>query len=134
VELLNTENKNNNLITGNLNRHLFLLITVMLILVMIFVISSFIINIVAETSYADMENVETNTVRLTDLFSFFREAETKSAMLPYLGMMMLIAIPAIGLLYVTGYFIYKKNVRFALIGTGVLSIIILSLVIGFTLL
>ena len=131
--LLNTENRNKNLITGNLNRHLFLLLTVMLILVMVFVISSFIINIVMESSYADMENVEANTVGLTDLFRLIREKEINGSMLPYLGMMMLIAIPVIGLLYVTGYFIYKKNVRFALIGTGVLLIIILSIVIGFTL-
>jgi t-SNARE complex subunit (syntaxin) len=57
---LNTENTNKHINTRNLNRHLFWLITVALIVVVAFVVCSFVINIVLDKSYADIENAENN--------------------------------------------------------------------------
>ena len=122
----------NQLKTKNLNRGLFWLITIALMITMVFVIFSFVINIVMDRIYTDMENVENNTIKLTDFFRSIRNpAGMDITFLPYLGILMLITIPVIGLLYAAGYFIYRKNIKFALISAGVLLIIILSLVIGF---
>jgi ABC-type sugar transport system permease subunit len=131
---LNTENTNKHINTRNLNRHLFWLITVALIVVVAFVVCSFVINIVLDRSYADIENAENNTIKLTDFIRIIKDPPgMNNTLLPYLGILMLIAIPVTGLLYAAGYFLYRKNIKFALISAGVFLIIVISLVIGFML-
>ena len=124
----------NNLKTRNLNRHLFLLITVALAIAMAFLLFSFILNIIMDRNYSDIKNLESNTIKLADFSSIIKNrAGTDFILLPYTGILILIAIPITGLLYAAGYFIYRRNIRFALISAGVLFIIILSLLLGFML-
>ena len=131
---MNTENTGKNQKTRNLSRHLFWLITVALAAAMVFVTFSFAINIFMDRSYTDIENIKNNTITLTDFFRIIIDPEEMNiAMLPYLGILVLISIPVAGLLYATGYLIYRKNIKFALISAGVIFIIILSLAIGFML-
>jgi hypothetical protein len=53
-----------------------------------------------------------------------------SQLISYAGLLAIILVPAAGLIYIIGYFTYRKNNILALTAAGVLFILILSAVIG----
>ncbi len=133
LEYSNTDKMKNKTKIKNLNRHLFWFITVALIVAMVFAVTTFVINIAKDRSYIDIADIESNTTRLIKYFGFIRNTAggVSELTFTYTGILILIAIPVLGLFYALGYFIYVKNLRFALMSAGVILIIILSLIIGF---
>ena len=53
-----------------------------------------------------------------------------SLIISYTGLLAIILVPAAGLIYILGYFTYRKKYNLALTAAGVLFILILSAVIG----
>jgi uncharacterized membrane protein len=130
---LNINNKKNYYLNiKKLSRYLSQVINIGLIAAIAFVVFSFMINIIVDRSFIDIQYIEIYTIKMDDFFQMLSNPGNLNVdLLTYAGLLILITIPVIGLIFTLGYFIRKKNLRLAITSIAVLLIIVLSLIIGF---
>ncbi len=115
-----------------LSKKLYLLILVGLTVSVLLMIAGFGLNfITGDTRNLSLEGIQEHALNPDDLIDLINNGQlTASMLLIYTGLLAMILVPAAGLIYITGYFIYKKQNTLALTAAGVLFILILSALIG----
>lgn len=115
-----------------MNKNLYKILTIGLIISLVLMLAGFVFGIFSNVSKGNIiDNAEENI----ELDQFISELVNNKEFDPWLlssvGILIMIAIPVAAVLFVSIYFLIKKNYKLCLISAGVLLVLALSAVAGF---
>jgi hypothetical protein len=110
---------------------LYLLILIGLSVAVLLLLAGFGLNFFNGAGSLNLDSLQEHALNPADLINALENNRMPaSLMIGYAGFLVIILVPAAGLMYIIGYFFYRKKYNLALTATGVLFILILSAVIG----
>lgn len=116
---------------GALSGKLFLLILIGLCVAVILLLAGFVMNFFNGAGNLNLDNLQEHALNPDDIiFAIKNNQMPASMMVGYIGLLAIILVPAAGLIYIIGYFFYRKKYNLAMSAAGVLLILMLSAVIG----
>jgi hypothetical protein len=117
--------------SSTLSGKLYLLILVGLSAAILLLITGFAMDFFNGSWNLSLESLQEHTLNPAVLIDAIKNNQIPaSLMIGYAGLFSIILVPALGLIYIIGYFFYLKKFNLALTAAGVLFILILSAVIG----
>jgi uncharacterized membrane protein len=114
-----------------LSQKLFLLILIGLSVAVLLLLAGFTLDFLNGTGSLSLESLEEHALNPDFLFDAIKNNQMPASLIiSYAGLLVIILVPAAGLIYILGYFTHRKKYHLALAAAGVLFILILSAVIG----
>jgi hypothetical protein len=114
-----------------LSRKLYMLILIGLCAAVLLLLAGFFLDFFNGSGSLSLENLQEQALTPAGLiYSLNNNQMPASLLISYAGLLAIIFVPAAGLIYIIGYFTYRKKYNLALTAAGVLFILILSAVIG----
>jgi hypothetical protein len=114
-----------------LSGKLYFLILVGLSVAILLMLAEFGLDFFNGTRNLSLESLHENALNPAGLIDAIKNSQMPASLLiSYAGLLTIIFVPAAGLIYIMGYFTYRKKYSLALAAAGVLFILILSAVIG----
>ncbi len=116
----------------NMNRNLYKILTIGLIISLVFMIAGFVFGIVESIKEGNIIETSEDNFTLDQIISNIgNNEEFDLLLLSSIGILIMIAIPVIAVLFVSTYFLIKKNYKLCLISISVLLVLALSAAAGF---
>ena len=117
---------------STLSEKLYLLILIGLSVAVLLMLAGFGLNFLNSGARTlSLGSLQEHALNPADLIYLLKNNQMPASMIAgYAGVLTIIFIPAAGLIYIIGYFAYRKNNILALTAAGVLLILIMSAVIG----
>jgi uncharacterized membrane protein len=116
----------------NMNRNLYKILTIGLIVSLVLMLAGFVFGIFNNVSEKNIiDNAEENIELDQFISELINNKEFDPWLLSSVGILIMIAIPVVAVLFVSAYFLIKKNYKLFLISIGVLLVLALSAVAGF---
>jgi len=115
-----------------MNRNLYKILTIGLIIGLVFMVTGFVFGIFNNTKEGNIIETSENNIKLDQFFSELKNnKDFDPTLLSSMGILIMIAIPVVAVLFVSTYFLIKKNYKLCLISIGVLLVLILSAIASF---
>jgi uncharacterized membrane protein len=134
---------NRNILAGNksdyktsgiysaLSQKLYLLILIGLSVAVLLLLAGFGLNFFNGSGSLSLESLQEHALKPDVLIDAIKNNQMPASLIiSYTGLLVIILVPAAGLIYILGYFTHRKKYYLALTAAGVLFILILSAVIG----
>jgi hypothetical protein len=116
---------------STLSRKLYLLILIGLCAAVLLLLVGFGLNFFNFAGSLNLDSLQEHALTPSGLIYLSKNNQMPASLImSYAGLLAVILVPAVGLIYILGYFMYRKKYNLALTAAGVLFILILSAVIG----
>jgi hypothetical protein len=114
-----------------LSGKLYLLILIGLCAAVLLLLAGFSLNFFSGSGSLSLESLQEHALKPDVLIDAIKNNQMPATLIiSYAGLLVIILVPAAGLIYILGYFTHRKKYNLGLTAAGVLFILILSAVIG----